>query len=188
MPITTQSYCDFCQQLPENTSNPNKHYHDDEYGFPVQEDNALFERLILEINQAGLSWTTILNKRRAFQAAYAQFDIHQVATFDENKINELLHNSGIIRHRLKIQAAIYNAQQIIKLQKQYGSFKNWLDNHYPQEKSAWLKLFKQHFKFVGPEIVGEFLMSTGYLAGAHQPNCPIFHQTQEARQHTKTQK
>ena len=176
----SQAYCDFCAALPANTSNPNKAYHDTEYGVPVQDDNLLFERLVLEINQAGLSWTTILNKRPAFQAAYAQFNIAAVATFGEADIARLLANAGIIRNRLKIQAAIHNAQQIQRLQQQYGSFKNWLDAHHPRSKEAWVKLFKQHFKFMGNEIVGEFLLSTGYLAGAHEKSCPQYRQPEKA--------
>lgn len=168
------TYCTFCASLPDNTNNPNKAYHDTEYGFAQSDDNILFERLILEINQAGLSWTTILNKRLGFQAAYAEFDINKVAAFNEHDVNRLLNDTNIIRNRLKIQAAIYNAQQIQRLQTEYGSFKTWLDNHHPRNKTAWVKLFKQHFKFVGNEIVSEFLMSLGYLSGAHEPSCPIY--------------
>lgn len=176
----SQAYCDFCAALPANTPNPNKAYHDTEYGVPVQDDNRLFERLVLEINQAGLSWTTILNKRPAFQAAYAQFNIAAVAAFGEADIARLLANAGIIRNRRKIQAAIHNAQQIQRLQQQYGSFKNWLDAHHPRSKEAWVRLFKQQFKFMGNEIVGEFLMSTGYLAGAHEKSCPQYRQPEKA--------
>lgn len=167
------NYCDFCNGLPENTTNPNKAYHDTEYGVMQNDDHVLFERLILEINQAGLSWTIILKKRAAFQAAYAQFDVVKVAAFDEHDVARLLNDAGIVRNRLKIQAAIYNAQQILVLQNECGSFKNWLDAHHPREKNDWVKLFKKRFKFVGGEIVGEFLMSLGYLDGAHQPNCPM---------------
>ncbi len=177
MPIsqkaTIMSYCQFCNALPDTTDNPNKAYHDHEYGFPVSDDNTLFERLILEINQAGLSWTIILNKRAAFQAAYAQFDVAKVAAFDEHDVARLLQDAGIVRNRLKINAAIYNAQQILRLQQQHGSLKNWLDTHHPRSKADWVKLFKKQFKFVGGEIVGEFLMSLGYLAGAHDADCPI---------------
>ena len=98
----------------------------------------------------------------------------------EADIARLLANAGIIRNRLKIQAAIHNAQQIQRLQQQYGSFKNWLDAHHPRSKEAWVKLFKQHFKFVGGEIVGEFLLSTGYLAGAHEKSCPQYRQPEKA--------
>lgn len=169
------SYCTFCNNLPDDTDNPNKAYHDREYGFPIHDDNQLFERLILEINQAGLSWTIVLKKRPAFQMAYAQFDIATVAQFDEHDVARLLNDAGIVRNRLKINATIYNANQILQLQQQFGSFKNWLDAHHPRDKSDWVKLFKKQFKFVGGEIVGEFLMSLGYLDGAHEPSCPIYH-------------
>ncbi|NOL49571.1 DNA-3-methyladenine glycosylase I [Pelistega europaea] len=168
------NYCDFIAQLPEDTDNPNKSYHDCEYGFPLVEDNALFGRLLLEINQAGLSWTLILKKRENFYNAYAGFDIASVAAFTDQDCERLRNDKGIIRNRLKINAAIANAQHILELQKEYGSFKNWLDAHHPQPLEQWVKLFKKHFKFVGGEIVNEFLMSTGYLPGAHHPNCRIY--------------
>lgn len=167
------SYCDLANALPDNTDNPNKHYHDHEYGFPVSDDRILFERLVLEINQAGLSWTLMLKKRAAFQAAYQGFDIAAVAAFDDTDRARLLADAGIIRNRLKINATIHNAQQILALQREFGSFKNWLDAHHPRSKEEWVKLFKKQFKFMGGEIVGEFLMSTGYLAGAHDASCPV---------------
>ena len=168
------NYCEFANSLPEDTDNPNKHYHDHAYGFPIEDDNELFGRLLLEINQAGLSWTTILKKQAGFVAAYSGFDIAAVAAYAEADRERLLADSGIIRNRLKVNAAIYNAQQIMRLQQEYGSFKNWLDTHHPLELAQWVKLFKQHFKFVGSEIVNEFLMSTGYLPGAHVEDCPIY--------------
>lgn len=168
------SYCDFANALPHGTDNPNKHYHDHAYGFPIDNDNALFERLVLEINQAGLSWTLMLKKQQAFQTAYSGFDIAAVAAYSEADRERLLNDAGIIRNRLKINAAIYNAGQILALQREYGSFKNWLDRHHPQSLPEWTKLFKKHFKFVGSEIVNEFLMSTGYLKGAHAENCPVY--------------
>ena len=171
------NYCEFAASLPENTDNPNKHYHDTQYGFPIDSDNGLFERLVLEINQAGLSWTLMLKKRQAFQTAFKGFDIDTVAAFDKADIDRLLANSGIVRNRLKIDAAIFNARQIQALQQEYGSFKNWLDAHHPRSKDEWVKLFKKHFKFVGSEIVGEFLMSTGYLKGAHAESCPVYRET-----------
>lgn len=167
-------YCDFVNQLPADTDNPNKYYHDEEYGFPVTDDNVLFERLVLEINQAGLSWSTILKKRENFYHAYAGFDIATVASFSADDYQRLLANKGIIRNRLKINAAIVNAQRILILQKEYGSFKNWLDTYHPLLLEQWVKLFKQNFKFVGKEIVKEFLMSTGYLEGAHHESCCIY--------------
>lgn len=171
------NYCDFANSLPPATDDLNKHYHDHQYGFPVDDDHALFGRLILEINQAGLNWTLMLKKQQAFQTAYAGFDIAKVAAFDEHDIERLLSDAGIVRNRLKINAAIHNARAILRLQAEYGSFKNWLNAHHPRDKAAWVKLFKQHFKFVGGEIVGEFLMSTGYLKGAHDERCPIYPQT-----------
>lgn len=168
------NYCNFVNQLAKDTDDPNKYYHDNEYGFPLEDDNALFGRLLLEINQAGLSWTLILKKRDNFYRAYAEFDIAKVASFTEKDYLRLLNNEGIIRNRLKIKAAIFNAQRILDLQQQYGSFKSWLDNHHPLTLEQWVKLFKKNFKFVGREIVNEFLMSTGYLEGAHHKSCCIY--------------
>ena len=168
------SYCDYVNGLQPQQDELNKIYHDHHYGYPISDDNELFERLVLEINQAGLSWTTILKKQAGFVAAYSGFEIAAVAAYTEADRERLLADSGIIRNRLKVNAAIYNAQQIMRLQQEYGSFKNWLDAHHPLELAQWVKLFKQHFKFVGGEIVNEFLMSTGYLPGAHVEDCPIY--------------
>ncbi len=170
----SHSYCTFAATLPAGSDNPNKHYHDHQYGFPVAGDSQLFERLVLEINQAGLSWTLMLKKQAAFQAAYAGFDIAAVAAFDDADRARLLADAGIVRNRLKVDAAIHNARQILALQAEYGSFKNWLDAHHPRPLPEWVKLFKRHFKFVGGEIVNEFLMSTGYLPGAHGVDCPVY--------------
>ncbi len=166
------TYCQSVRRMDSN--NPNVHYHDHEYGFPLHDDDELFGRLILEINQAGLSWTTILNKKDNFRLAYSNFSINQIANYNEVDRNRLLNDAGIIRNRLKVNATIYNAQQIFLIQTEYGSFKNWLDQHHPLSKPEWVKLFKRHFKFVGGEIVNEFLMSTGYLPGAHEPSCPVY--------------
>jgi DNA-3-methyladenine glycosylase I len=151
-------------------------YHEMEYGFPLRDDNQLFERLILEINQAGLSWLTILKKREGFQQAYDQFDIKKVAAYEEEDRQRLLNDAGIIRNRLKVNAAIENAKRILEIQDEYGSFAAWLDRHHPLSKEAWVKLFKKNFRFTGGEIVGEFLMSTGYLPGAHAADCPVYGQ------------
>ena len=166
------SYCDFCKDLPED--NHHKIYHDKHYGFPIVDDNEFFGRLILEINQAGLSWDIILKKQEAFRLAYANFDIEKVASFGEKEIEELLNNAAIIRNRLKINAAIHNAAQILELKKEFGSFKGWIDFHHPKNKEEWVKIFKKTFKFTGGEIVNEFLMSTGYLPGAHSETCEIY--------------
>ncbi len=166
------TYCQAVQQM--DADNPNVYYHDHEYGFPLEDDDELFGRLILEINQAGLSWTTILKKKDNFRKAYSEFRIEQIANYGEDDRTRLLSDVGIIRNRLKVNAAIHNAQRILLLQQEYGSFKNWLDHYHPLTKVEWVKLFKKHFKFVGGEIVNEFLMSTGYLPGAHEPSCPIY--------------
>ena len=149
-------------------------YHDREYGFPIGDDNALFGRLVLEINQAGLSWATILKKKNNFMAAYDNFDIATVAAYDEGERTRLLDDAGIIRNRLKVKAAIHNANCILEIQAADGSFKAWLDKHHPMELDAWVKLFRGTFKFTGGEIVREFLVSTGYLPDAHRPECPVY--------------
>lgn len=148
-------------------------YHESEYGFPVADDRALFERLVLEINQAGLSWLTILKKREAFRTAFHGFDIARVARYGETDRVRLLADAGIIRNRLKVDAAIHNAKVVLDLQESHGSFVAWIDANHPRPKDEWVKLFKKTFRFTGGEIVNEFLMSTGYLPGAHAEDCPV---------------
>ena len=166
------SYCTAI--LTMGKDNVHVHYHNKEYGFPILDDNELFARLILEINQAGLSWTTILNKKGNFFKAYDQFDIAKVARYQQKQKDRLMQDAGIIRNRLKIEAAIENAKQLLIIQKESGSFRKWLDDLHPLSKEEWMKVFKKTFKFTGGEIVNEFLMSTGYLKGAHDLNCPIY--------------
>ncbi|MDH3206784.1 MAG: DNA-3-methyladenine glycosylase I [Gemmatimonadota bacterium] len=149
-------------------------YHDDEYGFPLRDDNELFGRLILEINQAGLSWLTILKKRGGFRKAYDGFSVERVAAYEATDRERLLADAGIIRNRLKVDAAIHNAKRILELRASHGSFADWLDAHHPRTKPEWVRLFKQTFRFTGGEITGEFLLSTGYLPGAHVPECPVY--------------
>lgn len=163
------SYCKVAQDL----GGVHKEYHDKEYGFPIASDDELFGRLILEINQAGLSWTTILNKKDNFRKAYSNFSIKIVAQYNEKERERLLSDAGIIRNKLKVNAAIHNANVIIELQNEFGSFKDWLDHHHPKTREEWVKLFKKTFKFTGGEITNEFLMSSGYLKGAHKDSCPI---------------
>lgn len=163
------SYCELAPGHPYHGP-----YHDHEYGFPLRDDRALFERLVLEINQAGLSWLTILKKRDAMRNAYDQFEVTKVAAYGDAERARLLSDAGIIRNRLKINAAIVNAQRILRLQDEFGSFAAWLDYHHPLPKDAWVQLFKTTFRFTGSEITGEFLMSTGYLPGAHAPDCPVY--------------
>jgi len=169
---TPKTYCDFVQN--RDPQDLHRIYHDTQYGFPIESDAELFGRLILEINQAGLSWDTILKKQENFRKAYSNFDIKKIASYKEKDVQRLLADSGIIRNKLKVRAAIYNAQQIKRLQKEHGSFKNWLDMYYPLEKEEWVTLFKQTFKFTGGEITKEFLVSTKYLPGAHTKDCPVY--------------
>lgn len=149
-------------------------YHDREYGFPLRGDNEYFERLVLEMNQAGLSWLTILKKRDGFREAYDGFDIDRVARYGAREKKRLLADAGIIRNRLKVEAAIHNAQCFVELREEHGSIKKWLDLQHPLTKPEWVKLFKRTFRFTGGEITGEFLMSTGYLPGAHHEACPVY--------------
>ena len=165
------SYCAYVEQLPNHDLN--RIYHNTQYGFSIQSDHELFGRLILEINQAGLSWSTILKKQKAFQSAFANYDITKIAAYDQTDIERLLSNASIIRNRRKIDAVIHNAKVVVDLQSKYGSLKAWLDHHHPLALEQWIKLFKQTFKFTGKEITNEFLMSTGYLKGAHIDECPI---------------
>lgn len=172
-------YCDYCNSHPEDTFN--KPYHDTQYGFPINDDDLLFERLILEINQAGLSWITILKKADNFRKAYHGFNIEKVAKYGEKDRARLLEDAGIIRNKLKVNAAIVNAQKILELKKEHGSFKAWLDKNHPLTKDEWVKVFKKTFVFTGGEIVNEFLMSTGYLAGAHDESCPVYRKVASLR-------
>lgn len=151
-----------------------KNYHDLQYGFPIHDDNELFCRLILEINQAGLSWETILKKEANFRKAFSNFNIKKVAAYTEFDFERLMQDAGIIRNRLKINATIENAKTILGIQKEYGSFEKWLEHHHPKTKEEWVKLFKKTFRFTGGEIVNEFLMSIGYLPGAHSAECAIY--------------
>ncbi|MFT3747905.1 MAG: DNA-3-methyladenine glycosylase I [Agriterribacter sp.] len=167
------SYCKAIETMTEDRKILHKNYHDLHYGFPIHDDNELFGRLIMEINQAGLSWETILKKEKSFRKAYSNFNIKKIALYTEKDRERLLNDAGIIRNRLKINAAIENAKTILQLQKQFGSFEKWLEHHHPKTKEEWVKLFKQTLRFTGGEIVNEFLMSIGYLPGAHIEECKI---------------
>ena len=175
------TYCGYINSLKADEYNVHREYHDTQYGFPINSDNELFERLILEINQAGLSWTTILKKQESFRKAYNNFDIKKVASYKEKEFNRLMNDAGVIRNRLKINAAIENAKAILAIQKEHGSFKNWIDKQYPLTKAEWVKVFKKTFRFTGGEIVNEFLQSTGYLPGAHDESCVIYKKTIKAK-------
>ncbi|MEK6406659.1 MAG: DNA-3-methyladenine glycosylase I [Acidobacteriota bacterium] len=163
------SYCDIAPGHPYHGP-----YHAKEYGFPIRDESKLFERLVLEINQAGLSWLTILKKRENFRAAFDGFDVDRVAAYGRKERSRLLGDAGIIRNQLKINAAIENARRIAGIRDSDGSFAKWLDANHPLAKDDWVKLFKKTFVFTGGEITGEFLLSTGYLPGAHAVTCPVY--------------
>lgn len=129
---------------------------------------------MLEINQAGLSWLTVLNKRAAFRAAFADFEVDRVAAFDAEDVARLLADPGVVRNRLKINAAVENARRIQGIRRSHGSFAAWIDTHHPRPVEEWTKLFRNTFHFTGGQIVNEFLMSLGYLPGAHEPDCPVY--------------
>jgi DNA-3-methyladenine glycosylase I len=173
------SYCEYVTTT--EIYNVHRIYHDTQYGFPINDDNELFGRLILEINQAGLSWNTILNKQNNFRKAYSNFNIKKIAKYSEQDIERLLNDAGIIRNKLKINAAIENAKTVLTLSKEFGSFKGWLDSHHPKSKQEWVSLFKKTFRFTGGEIVNEFLMSIGYLPGAHVESCPVYKELLELK-------
>jgi len=166
------SYCAFVSDLP--LDHPHRLHHDHVHGYAVTGDNELFARLVLEINQAGLSWLTILKKEANFREAYDGFDVAAVASYGEQEKRRLLNDAGIIRNRLKVEAAIHNARVIRELQQRHGSFRAWLDLHHPLSREEWTKLFRKTFRFTGGEIVNEFMMSTGYLPGAHVKECPVY--------------
>lgn len=169
-------YCTYVATI-SDVDDVDKKYHDNYYGVEIEDDNELFCRLVMEINQAGLSWHTILVKENNFRKAYHNFDIKKVAKYGEKDFARLMNDPGIIRNRLKINAAIYNAQQLLLIQKEYGSFRKWLDTQGKtlyEDKESWVKVFKKHFKFTGGEIVGEFLMSINLLPGSHDKECQVY--------------
>jgi len=164
------TYCEYCRKLP--LDNIHRIYHDTKYGVKISDDNELFGRLILEINQAGLSWDIILKREEHFRRAFDNFNIDRIAQYTPSVIDQLMTNEGIIRHRKKIEAVVYNANQVIALRTEHGSFFAWLESIETKNTEDWVKLFKKNFKFVGTEIVKEFLMSSGIIEGAHVDVCP----------------
>jgi len=179
--IKPATYCQVIHLMKTDVQKLHKEYHDNQYGFPIEDDNELFCRLILEINQAGLNWTTILKKQETFRKAYHNFDIKKVAAFKDADVQRLLNDAGIIRNRLKVNAAIENAKTIVALQNEFGSFKKWLDKQHPKSREEWTQLFKKTFRFTGGEIVNEFLVSTGYLPGAHDASCTVYKKVIKAK-------
>ena len=156
-------------------------YHATEYGFPARDEPVLFERLVLEIMQAGLSWETVLKRRAGMREAFAGYDIDTVAAWADEDAARLLGDARIIRNRLKVAAILENARRIRTMRASHGGFAQWLDAHHPRGKPDWVKLFRKTFLFTGGEIVGEFLMSLGYLPGAHVEDCPVQKRVRAAR-------
>ena len=167
------SYCQYVNSLKRGEGVHHKAYHK-RYGFPMTSDEELFGLLILEINQAGLSWDTILKKADNFRKAYNGFSIKKIAAYSSKDKKRLLSDAGIIRNHLKIEAAIHNAKAVLGLQKQHGSFRNWLGRQGALSRNQWTELFKKTFYFTGGEIVNEFLMSSGHLPGAHEKKCKVY--------------
>ncbi len=171
----------YCAAVRLGLPEPHRHYHDHQYGFPLDSDDALFGRLVLEINQAGLSWTTILRKAEAFERAFDGFQVARVAAYGDDQVARLLGDASIVRNRAKVAAVIHNAQRITELQTEHGSFRAWLEHHHPQPLDAWVRLFKATFRFTGGEITREFLVSSGWLSGAHDPDCEAYARVLAAR-------
>lgn len=177
------TYCEYIDTISGEAWLLHSDYHDNHYGFPVAEDNLLFERLMFEINQAGLNWILILRKQNNFRKAFDNYAIEKVAAYDDKDFQRLMNDEGIIRNRLKIRAAIDNANTLLQIRKEHGSFKKWLDDHAESNMTLeeWTRLFRKTFRFTGSEIVNEFLVSTGYLPGAHSPECPVYKKIMKIR-------
>ncbi len=162
----------YCKLAPKHAVHAD--YHNKEYGFPTADERVLFERLSLEIMQAGLSWEIVLKKRKALNKAFDGFRVAKVAAYNSKDIGRLMKDESIIRNKRKIQAIIDNANVILAMRKSHRGFAAWLAAHHPQSKAKWVKLFRNTFKFTGGEITGEFLMSIGTLRGAHSPSCRVY--------------
>lgn len=166
-----------------------EHYHDEEWGVPLHDDNELFEFILLEGAQAGLSWQTILNKRNNYRKIFSGFDPNKVAKFNEQKIKDILENPGIIRNRLKVHSAVINAQKFLEIQREFGSFdayqwkfvggkaiqNNWESLHdvpvvSPEAITFSKDLIKRGFKFVGPKIMYAYMQATG-MVNDHIVDC-----------------
>jgi DNA-3-methyladenine glycosylase I len=162
-------YCDVAQGHPLHGP-----YHDEEYGFPLTDEARLFERLCLEIFQAGLSWEIVLKKRAGMAVAFEGFDVDTVAAYRERDVARLLADARIIRNRRKVAAVIDNAARVREMRASHGGFATWIDAHHPRILDDWVALFRSTFAFTGGEIVREFLLSIGHIPGAHRPECPAF--------------
>jgi DNA-3-methyladenine glycosylase I len=163
------TYCEVAPGHPVHDA-----YHEHEYGVPSRDDAVICERLALEIFQAGLSWELVLRRREGIRAAFGGFaPVHVAGLGDEDRAR-LVADVRLIRNRRKIDAIITNAGVMCGLIDQYGSVAEWLDAHHPRERPEWVRLFGGTFRFTGPEVTNEFLMSLGYLPGAHAATCPVY--------------
>lgn len=148
-------------------------YHDTEYGVPQTDETVLFERLCLEIFQAGLSWELVLKRRTGLGQALAGFDVNTLAGWGEADVERLVMDPRLIRNRRKIVALLENARRVQALRLSHGDFAGWIRAHHPLPLADWVRLFRRTFLFTGPEVVNEFLMSLGVLPGAHRTDCPV---------------
>jgi len=187
-----KSRCNWCSATDEYIA-----YHDNEWGFPVDNDIRLFEKICLESFQSGLSWRTILAKRDNFRKAFENFDYNKVALYTEKDIQKLLNDEGIVRHRGKIEAVINNAQRVKELIEQHASFAAYVWKFEPEkqlapqtvsstaESTAMSKeLKKMGWKFVGPTTIYAFMQSMG-LVNDHETDCYIYQQVEKARKSFK---
>jgi len=171
------------------SSESEEKYHDEEWGVPVHDDRLLFEFLILEGAQAGLSWSTILNKREGYRKAFDHFDANKIALYDQTKIQQLLSNPGIVRNKLKVNASVINAHAFLTIQQQFGSFDRYiwqfvqgqsLQNNFsefkqipvstPESEFMSKSLKQQGFKFVGPTICYAYMQAVG-MVNDHTIDC-----------------
>lgn len=171
-------------------------YHDTEWGTPLRDDGLLFEFLVLETFQAGLSWITILRKRENFRVAFDHFDYKRIAQYDEQKIQDLLQDSGIIRNKLKVRSAVSSAQLFIEVQKEFGSFSNYIWKYVEDTpiQNSWQSykycpantllsdriskdLKKRGFKFVGSTVIYAFMQAIG-MVNDHEVGCWRYHKVQ----------
>ena len=164
------TYCEYLNTIKGDLLSLHEEYHDNHYGFPIENDNELFERLMFEINQAGLNWILILKKQHNFRKAFDNYKVEIVSEYGEEDFQRLMNDPGIIRNRLKINAAIENAKIILKIRNETGSFGKWLDMQSKKINSLeeWIKLFKKIFKFTGEEIVNEFRLYNKPLTAAKE--------------------
>jgi DNA-3-methyladenine glycosylase I len=157
-----------------DTSPEMQHYHDYEYGFKIKDDYSYFERLTLEIFQAGLSWSTIIKKRTAFRKAFDDFDFYKISRYRQARVDKLMQMPGIIRNKLKINATVYNAKTFVGIVAEHRSFDKFLRKQDVDDREKMLDVFRSYFKFIGPLILEEFMMSAGFWKINHSEDCFLY--------------